>query len=80
VLGAESVLRDLYELGGAIGREPRILLRHAFDDVGFGMTLVHQLARVLADSDGVRPALIGDAGVVEPCQKVRIRVSLRRRG
>jgi hypothetical protein len=82
VLGTVNVLRDLYELGSGVGRKSCILLRHALDDVGFRVTLVHQLARPLADSGGVRSALIGDAGVVERGQKIRIgaRVGLRRRG
>jgi hypothetical protein len=66
VLGAVDVLGDLYELGGAVVREPRILLGHAFDDVGLREPLVHQLAHALADSDDVRSALIGDAGRIGP--------------
>jgi hypothetical protein len=84
---AVNALRDLCELGGAVDRESWILLRHAFDDVGFRVTLVQQVARPSADCDCVRSALIGDPGVVGRGQKARIRVriiaarvGLRRRG
>jgi hypothetical protein len=81
-LGAVGAFRDFRELGGAVGGEPGILLRHAFDDVSFRVTLVHQLARLSADCNGVRSALIGDPGVGKRSQKgrIRVRVGLRRRG
>jgi hypothetical protein len=60
-------------------RESWILVRHGFDDVGRRVALVHQVARPPANADGVRSALIGDAGVVEPGKKVPV-VGLRRRG
>ncbi len=50
-----------------------------FDDVGWRVALVHQVARPPTNADGVRAALIGDAGVVEPGKKVPV-VGLRRRG
>jgi hypothetical protein len=73
-LGTVSALRDFRELGGAVGRESCVLLGHAFNDVSFRVTLVHQLACPSADCDGVRTILIGDAGIVERDQKARIRV------
>jgi hypothetical protein len=54
VLRAVDAFRDLGELGGGIGTESGILLRHAFHDVRFWMTLIQQLARSPADRDGVR--------------------------
>jgi hypothetical protein len=80
VLGAVNVLRDLCELGGRTVCESRILLRHAFNDIGFRVSLVHQLTRVLADSDGVRSVFVSDARAVKRGQKVPIRVGLGRRG
>ena len=71
------------ESGGGVGRESWILLRHAFDDVGLRVALVHQSAGSPGDGDGVRSVLIGDTGVVEGAEKGRIgtrRVSLRRGG
>ena len=57
MLRAVNVLGDLNEPGGAVVRESRILFRHALNDVGFGVPLVHQLTRALADSDGVGSVL-----------------------
>jgi hypothetical protein len=76
VLRAVNILGDLYELSGCGVREFRILLGHAFDDVGLQVSLVHQLTRALADSDGVRSGFVGDAGIVESSQKVPVRVGL----
>ena len=79
-MGAVGAFRDFREQGGAVGGEPGILLRHAFD-VSFRVTLVHQLARPSADCNGVRSALIGETGVAKRSQKgrIRVRVGLRRR-
>ena len=52
---------------------PGIARRHTLDDVDFGVTLVHQFARLFADRNGDSSALVGDTGLVELCQKARIR-------
>jgi hypothetical protein len=83
MLGAVRALRDVGESGGDVVRESWIRLRHALDDVGLRVALIHQLARSSADDDGVSCVVVGDTGVVERRYKGRIGpgwISLRRRG
>jgi len=83
MLGAVHALRDVGESGGDVVRESLIRLRHALDDVGLRVALIHQVARSSADGDGISCVVVGDTGVVEGRDKRRIGpgwISLRRRG
>ena len=65
--GAVSTRRDHGELGGAVGGECRIAGRHALDDPGFRIALVHEFACLSGDRAGDSRVLVGNAGLRERC-------------
>jgi hypothetical protein len=76
MLGAIGIHRARRKLSRAVRRVSRIARRQTLDDIGFGVTLIHQFAGPFADCNRERSALVRDTRLVESVQKGRVRTRL----